>query len=183
LEVRDWQAVVNQHGPAVWRTAYRLLRNHSDAADCFQDTFLAALEVANRQPVRNIGGLLARLATTRAIDRLRTRKRGQQRQANLSDERRADADLDPLEQAQTGDLASQLRQAIADLPPQEARVFSLRYLDEMSYHEIAQELKIATTVVGVLLYRARAKLRAALTPTERRTDEVPHAKERQTNTR
>jgi RNA polymerase sigma-70 factor (ECF subfamily) len=181
LQVHDWQAIVKRHGPAVWQTAYRLLRNHTDAADCFQDTFLAALEVASREPVRNVGGLLVRLATTRAIDKLRRQKRREQRQAALPDSQRADAD--PLEQMQTSDLASQLQQAIGDLPPQEGRVFCLRYLNDMSYREIARELKIATTVVGVSLYRARAKLRAALAPTQSRFDEVPHAKERQTTTR
>ena len=183
MQVHDWQAIVKEHGSAVWQTAYRLLRNHSDAADCFQDTFLAAFEVASREPVRNVGGLLVRLATTRAIDKLRRQKRQEQRQAALPDSQPASNDADPLEQAQTGDLASHLRQAIGDLPPQEARVFCLRYLNDMSYREISHELKIATTVVGVSLYRARAKLRAALAPTQGRFDEVPHAKERQTTAR
>jgi RNA polymerase sigma-70 factor (ECF subfamily) len=183
LQVHDWQAIVKQHGPAVWHTAYRLLRNHSDAADCFQETFLAAVEVARRERVRNIGGLLVRLATTRAIDILRRQQRHEQRQAGLPDLEPAGADTDPLEQIQTSDLASQLREAIGDLPPQEANVFCLRYLNEMSYREISHELKIATTVVGVALYRARAKLRVALGATEGRPDEVPYAKERQANTR
>jgi RNA polymerase sigma-70 factor (ECF subfamily) len=178
LQVHDWQAIVKQHGPAVWQTAYRLLRNRSDAADCFQDTFLAAVEVARREPVRNIGGLLVRLASTRAIDRLRRQKRRDQRQTNLPDEPPAGVDADPLEQAQTSDLAAQLRQAIGDLPPQEARVFCLRYLNDMSYREISRELKIAPTVVGVSLYRARVKLRAALAPMHCAIDEVLHAKER-----
>jgi len=69
LQGHDWQAIVRDHGPAVWQTAYRLLANHSDAADCFQESFLAAFEIASREPVRNVAGLLVRLATTRAIDR------------------------------------------------------------------------------------------------------------------
>ncbi len=147
----------------VWRTAYRLLGNHADTADCFQDTFLAALEVSRRQPVRNIAGLLVRLATTRAIDRLRQRGRQERRQANDHEgETRGDNRPDPAGQAQTQELAGQLREAIGRLPPQEAKVFCLRYLSEMSYRQIAGELDIGINAVGVSLYRAKARLREAL---------------------
>ncbi|MBA7711503.1 hypothetical protein ES703_120469 [subsurface metagenome] len=63
----DWQMVVKKHGPAVWQTAYRLLGNHADTADCFQETFICALELSRRQRVRSFPALLVRSATTRAI--------------------------------------------------------------------------------------------------------------------
>ena len=63
----DWQMIVKKHGPAVWQTAYRLLGNHTDTADCFQETFISALEVAQRQCARNFPALLVWLATARAI--------------------------------------------------------------------------------------------------------------------
>ena len=62
-------------GAAVWRTAYRLLGNRADADECFQEAFLAALEVSRREPVRDWGALLRRLAAARALDRLRRRYR------------------------------------------------------------------------------------------------------------
>ena len=71
LQVIDWQKIIKKHGPSVWKTAYRLLGDCTDAADCFQETFICALEVSRRQHVRNFSALLARLATSRAIDRLR----------------------------------------------------------------------------------------------------------------
>jgi RNA polymerase sigma-70 factor (ECF subfamily) len=167
LQVQDWQEIVKDCGPVVWRTAYRLLGNHADTADCFQDTFLAALEVSRRQPVRNIAGLLVRLATTRAIDRLRQRGRQERRQANDHEgETRGDNRPDPAGQAQTQELAGQLREAIGRLPPQEAKVFCLRYLSEMSYRQIAGELDIGINAVGVSLYRAKARLREALAPVQ-----------------
>lgn len=168
---------MREHGPAVWQTAYRLLANHNDAADCFQETFLAAFEIAGREPVRNVPGLLVRLATTRAIDRLRQRNRLEQRRADSSDREEATTEADPLDQAHTNELASQLREQITRLPPQEARVFCLRYLNEMSYRQIARELSIAINVVGVSLYRAKARLRAALAAAQTEDDEVSNAKE------
>lgn len=75
MQVVDWQVVLEKYGPIVWQTTYRLLGNHADAADCFQEAFVGALEISRRQRVRNFPALLSRLATARAIDRLRQRVR------------------------------------------------------------------------------------------------------------
>lgn len=162
LQTYDWQVVVEEYGPLVWRTAYRLLANHADAADCFQDAFLTALEISRRQPVQNLPGLLTRLATTRAIDRLRQKGRRDRRQASAYDRDRAIDSVDPLDQLEAQDLAGQLRKAIGELPPQEAKVFCLRHLSHLSYRQIARELQIGINVVGVSLHRAKSRLRAAL---------------------
>ena len=69
----NWDWIVQEYGPTVWRTAYRLLGRVDDAQDCFQDTFLSALKVSRRERVRNWAGLLCHLATARALDRLRKR--------------------------------------------------------------------------------------------------------------
>jgi len=164
LQVYDWQAIVNEQGPLVWQTAYRLLGNDADAADCFQETFLAAFEIAHAQRVRNLCGLLVRLATTRAIDRLRQRSR--QVQHNGAALTGADANNacvgDPCAVAQQRELAAQLRQAIARLPPPESKAFCLRYVSGLSYRQIARELDISTNATGVLLHRVKRKLRKAL---------------------
>jgi len=160
LQVIDWQVIVKKHGPLVWETAYRLLGNHTDAADCFQETFVSALQISQRQPVRRFSALLTRLATARAIDRLRQRLR-----RPLSDIETIDqgaipgANPDPAEQVQQQELAARLRETLSRLPPQEAQVFCLRYINDMSYRQIAKQLNIKTNAAGVLLHRARAKLR------------------------
>ena len=171
--MHDWQAIVKDHGPTVWRTAYRLLGNDADTADCFQDTFLAAFELSRGQPVRNFAGLLVRLATTRAIDRLRQRGRQQRHGTESRDgEDSASNRPDPVGHAQTQELADRLREEIGRLPPQEASVFCLRYLNDMSYRQIARELQLGVNVVGVALYRAKARLREALGAAATREDEV-----------
>ena len=173
LQVYDWQAIVEKHGPAVWQTAYRLLGNHSDAADCFQETFLAALELSRRQRVRSVCGLLVRLATIRAIDTLRDRTRQRRREtAGAAGQQQRDNKGDPASRAQRRELAWQLREAIGRLPPQEGKAFCLRYLSDMSYKEIANELHTSTNAAGVLLHRAKAKLRQALTPAQTQEAEV-----------
>jgi RNA polymerase sigma-70 factor (ECF subfamily) len=161
--VVDWQLIVKKYGPAVWLTAYRLLGNDADTADCFQETFTSALQLSRRQRIRSFSALLTRLATTRAIDLLRRRLR----QSKIHAEPADSADVPgknpgPLQQVQTKELADRLRNALIQLPPQEAQVFCLRYFNDMSYRQIAGELGIKTNTAGVLLHRSRAKLNALL---------------------
>ena len=158
MQVIDWQIIIKEHGHVVWNTAYRLLGNSADTADCFQETFICALKVCQRQKVRNFPALLTRLATTRAIDQLRRRFRREQNNLIL-DEGTVSSDSDPAKCAQQQELAVRLQKALAQLPLQEAQVFCLRYLNDMSYRRIAKELNIKTGAVGVSLHRAREKLR------------------------
>ncbi len=171
MQVIDWQIIIEKHGSAVWQTAYRLLGNGTDAADCFQDTFVCALELSQRQRIRNFPALLMQLATTRAIDQLRRRFR----HSHLCvDATPADWDAvpstnpGPVKLAQQQELATRLRESLTQLPPQEAEVFCLRYLNDMSYRQIAKALGISINGAGVLLHRARVKLRKSfeLSPKE-----------------
>lgn len=159
----DWDRIVEEHGRLVWRTAYRLLGNHADAGDCFQDTFVSALAVARRQRVENWGGLLQRLATARALDRLRNRLRRSGRDGPLDDE--ADV-LSPIPgpplQAEVRELDQRIRRALAGLPAKQAEAFCLHYLEQWSCGEIGRHLGIAPNAVGSLLHRARAGLRETL---------------------
>src|SRR5437588_8470688 len=156
----DWSATVREFGPLVWRTAYRLLGNHADAADCFQRAFVSAVEVAAAGRVRNWPGLLRRLATARALEQLRQRRRAADRFAPLGDAPPPDpAAADPFDLAAAGELADRLRAALAALAPTQAEVFCLVCLDDLSYRDAADHLGITANHAGVLLTRARAALR------------------------
>ena len=155
----DWQQIVNEYGPIVWHSVYRLLGDHTQAADCFQETFVSALQVSRRQPVQNFRALLIHLATKRAIDALRKRTSDSRINADPQDLAAvASNNPGPLKNAQTAELAVNLRNALAQLPPAEAQAFCLRFLNDMSYKQIEKALDIKTNAAGVLLHRAREKL-------------------------
>ena len=159
----DWSQIVKQHGPIVWKSVYRLLDNEADAADCFQNTFVSALELSRTQSVRNWPGLLKRLATARALERLRQRYRESSRVTTLADapveDRKA---IDPKDNAEAAELAQELRDALANLDARHAEVFCLACLDGFSYQKISDELGLTVNHVGVLLTRARSSLRERL---------------------
>jgi RNA polymerase sigma-70 factor (ECF subfamily) len=157
----DWSQIVEEHGSVVWQTAYRLLDHEADAADCFQRTFMSALEVAARQAVQSWPALLRRLATARALEQLRSRIRSRRRSAELPEEL-AGAGRSPLEAAEAGELAEQLRQALTQIDARQAEVFCLACLESLSYQQVGEALGISGNHVGVLLNRARTSLQNRL---------------------
>lgn len=167
----DWKTIVDQYGGLVWATACRLVGNSADAADCFQETFLEAVKVARREPVRDWAALLRHLATARALDLLRVRCRGRSRTDSLADPAAlVSREASPGQQAEAGELADRLRVALAELPPQQAQVFCLSCVDSLTNGQIGERLRITTNAVGVLLHRARQRLRELLEPADARSN-------------
>ena len=160
---------MSREGPAVWRTAYRLLGNNADADECFQETFLGALRLSQRQPLRNIRAVLQRLATARAMDQLRRRYRQRKREETADWADRAADIASPGQCAEAAELSDRLRTALAELPGKQAEAFCLFNLEGWSYQQIAGHLDSSVDAVGVLLFRARAKLRQRLAPVENET--------------
>jgi RNA polymerase sigma-70 factor (ECF subfamily) len=156
--VADWDRIVREHGPMVFATAWRILGHAADAEDVVQDVFLQVHQLHQAGPVRYWVGLLRRLATCRALDRLR--------------QRRHPVSLDSIPLASSGpspeaallekELAERLRQAIAQLPQREGAVFCMRYFEDLSYQQIAESLHIRSGAVAAALHKARAKLEAYL---------------------
>jgi RNA polymerase sigma-70 factor (ECF subfamily) len=174
----DWEGILRRDGPAVWRTAWRVLGRSVDADECFQETFVAALDYARQgHAVQNWRALLQRIATTRAIDRLRRRVRQRSREAafDTEEDHPSPARL-PHEQLESAELAATLRRALARLPDGQAEAFCLFHLEDWSYREIAESLSISTDLVGVWLQRAKARLRELLSDVDPTTlvKEVPH---------
>jgi hypothetical protein len=57
----DWSQLLEAHGRIVWKTVYRLVNDEAAAADCFQETFVAAFQYSRSHSIQNWPGLLKRL--------------------------------------------------------------------------------------------------------------------------
>ena len=157
--VEDWASIVAGCGAEAWRMACRMLGEEADAADCLQEAFVAAVIISRRQQVLSWPAMLRRLVTSRALDRLRERRRHKTAAMGSAAARVPDGSPGPLRQVQLAEQAGRFREALAHLPPQQAAVFCMRMLDDLSYEQIAEALGISASHVGVLLYRARSALR------------------------
>lgn len=156
-KVAEWDRLVREHGTMVFRTAWRIVGNAADAEDITQEVFLEAHRLRARQ-VRNWGGLLRRLSTCRALDRLRAKKNVLALDASFA----AGNGSDPAEAAIERELAERLRLAITQLPRREAEVFCMKFFETLTNEQIAAALQIAPGAVGVALHKARTKLEALL---------------------
>jgi len=158
----DWEDLIKRDGKAVWQTAYRLLGNRADADECFQEAFLAALEVSRREEVQHWGSLLRRLVAVRAVDRLRQRYRRRTGPQLADWDAMPGPARMPSQVAEDAELGERLRAALARLPSKQAQVFCLHHLEDWTYQETASHLAISVDSVGVLLHRARHRLRQLL---------------------
>jgi RNA polymerase sigma-70 factor, ECF subfamily len=157
----DWSEIIEKYGPLVWRTASRLVSHEADAADCFQETFVAAWNAAARERIENWPGYLKSVATMTALKRLRERYR--QPRSNLPEVPARSADvIQSVENPESAELAENLRQALSELDPRQAEVFCLVSLEGASYADAARHLGITETNIGAILTRARQRLRVRL---------------------
>jgi len=157
----DWEQVLRDDGPPVWRTACRLLGNAHDAQDCFQDARTEVVERSNRELIQNPRALLQRVVTSRSLDRLRRRYR--RKASSLSEEMDVpDSTPQPQQHLETLEMLDSLRDALAMLPENQAQAFVLHCVEDWSYQQIADHLSITPGAVGMLLLRARTRLKEAL---------------------
>src|ERR1700680_70349 len=122
----------------VYGTAWRILGCAADAEDVVQDVFLQIHQLQQTHPVRYWVALLRRLASCRALDRLRQRAK----RVPLDALHLASAIDAPDAALLEREPSERFREAIAQLPRREGEVFCLRYFEDLSYQQIAETLSI-----------------------------------------
>lgn len=158
----DWNEIVRQHGADVFGVAWRILGHAVDAEDVVQEVFLEAQQLETAHQVRKWSSFLRRIATCRALDRLRRRKPA----LPIEDSLVAGNAPNPEAVAIGNELEELLRQAITELPEQQAAVFCLRYFEDSSYEQIAGSLNISAAAVSTALHKARTRLKTLLGESE-----------------
>lgn len=160
--------LVHEHGRMVFTTAYRILGNAQDAEDALQEVFLKVLSRWNGRlkanAVRDWGAYLRAAASRSAVDALRRRRSWKEKPGEKMDTLEAPPEQNPRSLAAQREKARLLRRALGALPKREARLFALRYFEDFSYEQIAEQTGMSVSLVGVLLHRARARLREMLEP-------------------
>jgi len=160
----DLTAIITAHSEAVWRTAYRLLGHHEDALDCYQETFLAAWQLASKGEIRHWRTLLVRIATRRAIDRLRQRYQRDKALDSPEQLLQGRPVEEPDVRVQGEELQEQVRRGLGTLPAEQAEAFWLRHLEQLDVGEVAELMNIEPGHVRVLVHRAALGLRVLLGP-------------------
>jgi RNA polymerase sigma-70 factor (ECF subfamily) len=133
----------------------------SRASDLVQDTFERALGNLHRViPGSNIRAWLYTIMIRRFQDILRQDR--VRRAASFDDELEVPAQEVEPPPAWSAVTSDQVRAALVLLNPELRVVFERREFGQLSYHQIADELRIPVATVGTRLLRARQQLRDIL---------------------
>ena len=150
-----------EHYDRVYRAAYRVTGSATDAEDVLQTVFLRLARQGselNLEP--HPASYLHRAAVNASLDLLR--QRGRAAAVPLDDAAAVSAQDDPARAHHDRELQRAMREAVAQLNDNQAQMFALKYFEGYDNQQIAALLDTSPMVVGVLLHRARARVKKAL---------------------
>ena len=157
---------LREYGGQIYRTALALTRSPADAQDVVQDTFIA-LMTSNRgfSDREHLRAWLLRVAINRcrALARSAWSRKVESADCPGALERLADPRSESSEEKV---FDHPVWAALEKLPEDLRVVIHLHYVEELPCKEVARALGVPAVTVRTRLHRARARLRAALEPTE-----------------
>ena len=167
--------IMSRHKTRIFAAAMALLRNHADAEEITQDTFVRAHRGFSRfRGDSSVATWLHRIAVNLARNRywyfFRRRRHatlsldatlGEDGDSTFSDLLSA-ADPDPAQESSRNEFTSAVESCMAKLEPSHRRILSMRSILDKSYEEIAAELRINVGTVKSRIARARERLRSKL---------------------
>ena len=167
----DWQAVLLEHDRWLRTVVYARVGEPQAVDEVMQEVSLAA--VRQRSPLADpnkVAPWLYRLAVTQSL--MYRRKQGRRRKLVDSYARRnqpTEADHregDPLGWLLADERRQLVRTALGRLAKRDAEILMLKYSEDWSYRELAENLGISNSAVQARLHRARERLRNELAALE-----------------
>jgi RNA polymerase sigma-70 factor (ECF subfamily) len=157
----DLENLFQAHHRRVFRTAHRITGSAADAEDVLQTVFLRLVKGQEDYDLsRNPEAYLSRAAINASLDLLRSRTRSKVVALDdVNSEALASGFRNPEVAHADRELQVLVRQAVSRLGKTAGEMFVLRYYEGFDNKEIAVLLNTSPLVVGVVLHRARTKLR------------------------
>lgn len=155
------ETLFREHYDQIFRTAYRVTGSASDAEDVLQTVFL---RLARREDGLDLspspGAYLHRAAINASLDLVRARAHSKPvALEEVEAELMINPNLSPSAQHEDRELRRLIQQAVSRLGATASEMFVLRYFEGYGNREIAEMLNTSQMVVGVVLHRARTKMR------------------------
>jgi RNA polymerase sigma-70 factor (ECF subfamily) len=150
--------LVRRHQERVYRTAFHVTGNHSDADDVVQEAFLRAYRgLPSFDGRADFGTWLYRIVVNAALNHLRSRRRD--RTTAVPDLEEVPGGADPRKGVESREVVAAVLAALASLSPTLRVTLIMATLEEMSYREIAQALEIPEGTVAWRVNQARKLMR------------------------
>lgn len=156
--------LMRRYKKPVYHMILKMVRNVDDAEDLTIEAFAKAFKNLHKfKKDFTFSTWLFRIATNNSIDFIRKKKletfslntsfkddNGESVNIDVLDK-----NLDPQEEAIKTQKIELVRMFVTKLPPKYQRLVKLRYFNELSYEEIAQEIEAPLGTVKAQLHRAR----------------------------
>jgi RNA polymerase sigma-70 factor (ECF subfamily) len=157
-----WEAVVRQYWRKVFNVAYKFVGRHDEAEDLTQDIFLKLFRsLATFDRRANFQTWLVSVSRNLCIDHYRSVRKEREtmdRAVNPDDLSPVSTEVSPHTALERTDLALHLRRALQDLPATLRTAVVMRDLQDMSYQEIADRLRLPEGTVKSRINRGRHEL-------------------------
>jgi RNA polymerase sigma-70 factor (ECF subfamily) len=169
-----FEELLGRYEDKVFRLAFRILRNETDAKEILQETFVSIWRKLDTfKGDSQFGSWVYRIATNAALMRLRSHRR----HPEVSTEELPIGYLDnygtpmpagenwskrPDDELQSSELRKHIQAAVDALPDIYRTVFVIRDVEGLSTEETAEVLGISIPTVKTRLHRARIALRDAI---------------------
>lgn len=155
-EIEAWGEIVNRYKEAIFGLCLGFLRNHADAEDISHDTFIRAYENLYRYRVeKRFSTWIFTIASNLCRNRLRYRRHHPIAPLPAQME----GGCNPATTIAQEDRQTQIRQGLSRLPYRYRTPITLRYYNDLSYHQIARILSLPEGTVKTHIYRGKALLR------------------------
>jgi RNA polymerase sigma-70 factor (ECF subfamily) len=162
--------LVDTYQDRIFNTAIGIVQNAGDAEDVAQEVFIQVYRsIHHFKGDSKLSTWLYRIATTRSLDLLRSRKskkrfgfmqrlfgEGNEPNFELPDFNHPGVALEKKEDA------ARLFKAIGQLPENQKTAFTLHKLEDLSYKEVSEVMQTSVAAVESLMHRAKQNLRKIL---------------------
>jgi RNA polymerase sigma-70 factor, ECF subfamily len=156
---REFEERLAECGPLAFRVARGVLRNTADAEDVAQEALLRAYRRFDRLRDRNrFRSWLVRIAFRLALDRLRSGKRRELRDALWSQPGREQPAATAEDLAASSEFQAHLENALAELPEKLRLVLLLAAMEGHTIEEIAALVGVPVGTVKSRIFLARKQL-------------------------
>ena len=169
-----YRELIKRYERPVFSLIYRMVRDNETAEDLAQETFIKVLNNIDRyRPEFKFSSWLFKIANNITIDHLRRRQidtisiEGSPDAVTAERARATSVTVtsggeSPLEELESKELGAAIEKAIARLRPEYRACIILRHVEDYSYDEIAEIVKLPLGTVKTYIHRARQELREYL---------------------
>lgn len=152
----SFAAIVDEHGPAVYRLAKSVVRDSAMAEDVAQETFIKVWKHLDEfRGEGSLRGWILRIAHNQAVSTLRRIR------DSATDPQRMPEGADPIPTTRVVEgrlAASELMDALDELDELSRAIVVLREVEGLSYDDIATTLGVPIPTVKTRLLRSRREL-------------------------